>query len=66
VAAALEHYDVTELLVLARQVDPALDPADVRAAGRYLDRLSDQRFGRYGLSAADVAQVRRRFATWPR
>ncbi|MEU4556709.1 nucleotidyltransferase AbiEii toxin of type IV toxin-antitoxin system [Micromonospora violae] len=66
VAAALDHYDVTELLVLARQVDPALDPDDVRAAGRYLDRLSDQRFGRYGLGAADVAAIRERFAAWPR
>jgi hypothetical protein len=66
VAAALEHYGVVELLELARQVDPALDPEDVRAAGRYLDRVPDQRFTRYGLAPADVARVRQRLAAWPR
>ncbi|MEV4201308.1 nucleotidyl transferase AbiEii/AbiGii toxin family protein [Micromonospora globbae] len=66
VAAALDHYDVAELLDLARQVDPALDPEDVRAAGRYLDRIPAQRFARYGLDAAAVARVRQRLATWPR
>ncbi|MFG3706659.1 nucleotidyl transferase AbiEii/AbiGii toxin family protein [Micromonospora sp. NPDC047670] len=66
VAAALEQHDVAELLELARQLDPALDEADVRAAGRYLDRLPDRRFARYGLDAAAVAQVRRRLASWPR
>ena len=49
-----------------QEAEATTQPADVRAAGRYLDRLSEQRFGRYGLGAADVDQVRRRFATWPR
>lgn len=66
VAAALEHYPLAELLDLARQVDPALDPEDIRAAGRYLDRLPDRRFARYGLDAARVAQLRARLADWPR
>ncbi|MGB2572575.1 nucleotidyl transferase AbiEii/AbiGii toxin family protein [Micromonospora citrea] len=66
VAAALEHYCVTELLELARQVDPALDDSDVREAGRYLDRVADRRFTRYGLDATQVAQLRRRLAAWPR
>ncbi|MEV4493920.1 nucleotidyl transferase AbiEii/AbiGii toxin family protein [Micromonospora coxensis] len=66
VAAALEHYPVTELLELARQVDPALDESDVREAGRYLDRVADRRFTRYGLDAAQVAQLRRRLGGWPR
>ncbi|MEU5950592.1 nucleotidyl transferase AbiEii/AbiGii toxin family protein [Micromonospora sp. NPDC047465] len=66
VAAALEQHDVAELLELARQLDPALDPSDVRAAGRYLDRLPDRRFARYGLDAAAVARVRARLAVWPR
>lgn len=66
VSAALDHYDVTELLDLARQVDPALDLADVRAAGRYLDEVPDRRFARYGLDAAQVAEVRRRMVVWPR
>ncbi|MGK5740532.1 nucleotidyl transferase AbiEii/AbiGii toxin family protein [Micromonospora sp. URMC 103] len=66
VSAALDHYDVAELLALARQVDPALDPEDVRAAGRYLDRIPAQRFARYGLDAAAVTRVRERLAAWPR
>ncbi|WBB68663.1 nucleotidyl transferase AbiEii/AbiGii toxin family protein [Micromonospora sp. WMMD812] len=66
VAAALDRYDVTDLLALARQVDPALDLADVRAAGRYLDQVPDRRFTRYGLDADRIAQVRRRMAAWPR
>ncbi|MFC4149683.1 nucleotidyl transferase AbiEii/AbiGii toxin family protein [Micromonospora mangrovi] len=66
VSAALDRYDVAELLALARQVDPALDLEDVRAAGRYLDGLADRRFARYGLDAGQVAEVRRRMAAWPR
>ncbi|OKI85192.1 nucleotidyl transferase AbiEii/AbiGii toxin family protein [Micromonospora sp. CB01531] len=66
VSAALDRYDVTELLALARQVDPALDLEDVRAAGRYLDEVPDRRFSRYGLDADQVAEVRRRMAAWPR
>ncbi|MFC0007667.1 nucleotidyl transferase AbiEii/AbiGii toxin family protein [Micromonospora siamensis] len=66
VAAALDQYDVAELLELARQVDPALDPDDVREAGRYLDRVPDRRFARYGLDAPQVARLRQRLAGWPR
>ena len=66
VAAALEHRDVAELLDLARQIDPALDDGDIRAAGRYLDRIPDRRFARYGLGPADIAQVRRQLSAWPR
>ncbi|MEV0005184.1 nucleotidyl transferase AbiEii/AbiGii toxin family protein [Micromonospora sp. NPDC050980] len=66
VAAALDRYAVAELLELARQVDPALDDTDVRAAGRYLDALADRRFTRYGLDPARIAEVRRRMSGWPR
>ncbi|SBT41240.1 nucleotidyl transferase AbiEii/AbiGii toxin family protein [Micromonospora auratinigra] len=66
VAAALDRYAVPELLELARQVDPALDQADVRAAGRYLDTLPDRRFTRYGLDPAQIAEVRQRLSGWPR
>ncbi|MFR9780864.1 nucleotidyl transferase AbiEii/AbiGii toxin family protein [Micromonospora sp. MS34] len=66
VSAALDRYEVSELLELARQVDPALDLEDVRAAGRYLDRVPDRRFTRYGLNAGQIAEVRRRMAAWPR
>ncbi|MGC5051766.1 nucleotidyl transferase AbiEii/AbiGii toxin family protein [Micromonospora sp. DT48] len=66
VASALAHRSVAELLDLARQLDPAVDDEDVRAAGRYLDRIPDHRFTRYGLDPADIGQVRRRLADWPR
>ena len=66
VSAALDRYTVAQLLELARQVDPALDDEDVRAAGRYLDGLADRRFTRYGLDAPGIAEVRRRMAAWPR
>ncbi|KUJ47086.1 hypothetical protein ADL17_16125 [Micromonospora maris] len=66
VAAALADRSVAELLELARQLDPALDDEDVRAAGRYLDRIPDRRFARYGLDTADITRVRRQLATWPR
>lgn len=66
VAAALQRYPLDRVLELAAALDPALDPADVAGAGRYLDRLDDARFARYGLSAAQTAAVRRRLAAWPR
>ncbi|GAB3840399.1 hypothetical protein GCM10029963_08930 [Micromonospora andamanensis] len=66
VASALEHRSVAELLDLARQLDPALDDDDVRAAGRYLDRIPDGRFTRYGLGPAEIVRVRRHLADWPR
>ncbi len=66
VAAALDRHGVDELLALARQLDPGLEPEDVRAAGRYLDRLPDSRFARYDLTAADVTRIRTRFVPWPR
>ncbi|MER7457702.1 nucleotidyl transferase AbiEii/AbiGii toxin family protein [Micromonospora sp. NPDC126480] len=66
VAAVLDRYDVDELLALARQLDPGLDPQDVRDAGRYLDRLPDARFTRYHLTPADVTHIRTRFTPWPR
>ncbi|KAB1914439.1 MULTISPECIES: nucleotidyl transferase AbiEii/AbiGii toxin family protein [unclassified Micromonospora] len=66
VSAALDRYAVAELLELARQVDPALEDDDVREAGRYLDRVPDRRFARYGLDPGQVAEVRRRMAAWPR
>jgi hypothetical protein len=63
VAAARSRYPLARMLELAYAADPALDPSDVADAGRYLDRLDDSRFGRYG---ADPAAVRHQFADWPR
>jgi hypothetical protein len=66
VAAALERYPLAEIMELARAADPALDPSDVADAGRYLDRLDDARFARYGLTKNDVAALRARLKDWPR
>ncbi|GAB1640406.1 nucleotidyl transferase AbiEii/AbiGii toxin family protein [Krasilnikovia sp. MM14-A1259] len=66
VAAALGRYPLHRVLTLARAADPALDDADIAAAGRYLDRLDDARFAVYGLSPTDVRAVRDRLADWPR
>jgi hypothetical protein len=66
VAAALENYTVTQLIALARQLEPGLEDEDFADAGRRLDRLSDNVFARYGLGPEDVAQLRKRFAAWPR
>jgi len=66
VAAALQRYPLARVLELAHAADPALDPDDVADAGRYLDRLDDARFARYGLTAREIAELRERLAPWPR
>jgi len=66
VAAVLDRYAMDELLRLAHEYDPAIEPADVHAAGRYLDRLPDQRFARYGRTPEQVRQIRAKLADWPR
>jgi len=66
VAAALDRYPLARVLDLAYAADPGIDPDDVADAGRYLDRLDDARFRRYGMGAADIAALRARLASWPR
>lgn len=66
VAAALERYPLRKVLDLAAAADPALDPADVADAGRYLDRIDDARFALYGLDADRIAALRARLTDWPR
>ena len=63
VAAALERYPLARVLELAHAADPALEPADIAEAGRYLDRLDDARFAVYGV---DAGQVRAQLRVWPR
>jgi hypothetical protein len=65
-AAARSRYSVEELLALAYRHDPGLEPDDVPEAGRYLDRLADGRFARYGLGPGEVARVRAALVDWPR
>lgn len=66
VAAFLDRFPPDRLLAMARQVDPGLEDEDVPRVGRRLDRLPDEAFFPYELSAADVGELRRRFAGWPR
>lgn len=65
-AAAMDRYSVAELVGFARRLDPGLIDRDFADAGRRLDRLSDARFSRYGLSQFDVAGLREKFSVWPR
>jgi len=39
---------------------------DFADAGRRLDELNDRRFTAFGLSAREIAELRERFAIWPR
>ncbi len=66
-AAAIDcGYSVSKLITLARDLDPGLEDRDFAEAGDRLDRLEDEAFARYNLSASDVARLRDRFASWPR
>jgi hypothetical protein len=66
VAAALSRYPLARVLELAVAADPAIEPADLADAGRYLDQLDDTRFAVYGLGPAEVATLRAALRDWPR
>ncbi len=66
IAACLDRYTVDQLISLAKRLDPGLDSRDLADAGRRLDRLPDRIFARYGLAPPDVAEIREKFADWPR
>jgi Nucleotidyl transferase AbiEii toxin, Type IV TA system len=65
-AAALEHYTIGQLIRFARRLDPGLEDRDFADAGRRLDAMPDRLFAIYQLSGRDIAQLRDRFAGWPR
>jgi hypothetical protein len=65
-AALMDRYDRTELLTLARIADPSLTDDEFAEAMDRLDRTSDRRFAVYGLSPAEITEIRSRFADWPR
>jgi hypothetical protein len=50
-AAALQRYDVGQLISFARRLDPGLE---------------DGVFTCYGLTPEDVTRLREEFAAWPR
>jgi len=65
-AAALQRYSVEELIGFATRLDPGLGDRDFREAGSRLDQWGYSVFAPFGLSPADVAELRERFAAWPR
>jgi hypothetical protein len=54
------------MIGFARRLDPGPTGRDFADAGRRLDELSDRRFTAFGLSPQEIAELRQRFATWPR
>lgn len=66
IAAALARYSPQQLIGFARRTEPGLTDQELADAGRRLDELRDGDFTRYGLSPADAATLRKRFAAWPR
>jgi hypothetical protein len=66
-AAFLAGRTVADLIGMARGVDQGLDDEDVVMVGRVLDRMPDSALAAYGVSSPEaVAELRRRFAAWPR
>jgi hypothetical protein len=67
IAAALDAgYTIDQVLKLAHEHDPALEPDDITDIGRYLDRLPDRRFLPYGLTDEQIGHLRAQFHNWPR
>jgi hypothetical protein len=65
-AALLERYAPEELISFARRLDPGLEGQDFAEAAQRLDQMPDRAFAGLGLSREDVAELRERFASWPR
>ncbi len=65
-AAALERYSVEQIVGFARRLDPGLTDRDFADAVQRLDQWGDGVFASFGLGPEDVAELRARFAAWPR
>jgi hypothetical protein len=65
-AAALERYTVEQIIGFARRLDPDLTDGDFADAAERLDRWGDGVFASFGLGAEGIAELRARFAAWPR
>jgi hypothetical protein len=65
-AAALKRYSIHDAIGLARRLDPGLEDRDFADAARRLDQWGDGIFAPFGLSPADVAELREAFRDWPR
>lgn len=55
-----------ELIAMARRVDPGVEDEDIVMVARVLDRMPDEAFASYGRTAEAAAELRQRFAAWPR
>jgi hypothetical protein len=65
-AAALERYTREQIIGFARRLDPGLADRDFAEAAARLDQWGDGVFASFGLGPDDVAELRKRFAAWPR
>jgi Nucleotidyl transferase AbiEii toxin, Type IV TA system len=65
-AAALERYTREQIIGFARRLDPGLTDRDFAEAAERLDQWGDGVFASFGLSPDEVADLRERFAAWPR
>ncbi len=65
-AAAMGRYSMEQMIGFARRLDPALTDRDFADAVQQLDQWGDGVFAPFGLGPADVAELRARFAGWPR
>ncbi|MFG1674523.1 nucleotidyl transferase AbiEii/AbiGii toxin family protein [Micromonospora sp. NPDC049282] len=66
VAAVLDRYDRSDLIVLGRRADPDLTEDEAHDALRRLDRLPDAVFTLYRLTPSEIDGLRKAFADWPR
>ena len=62
----LERYAPEELISFARRLDPGLEEQDFAETAQRLDQLPDRAFTGLGLSRENIAELRKRFASWPR
>lgn len=65
-AAAMGRYTIEEMIGFARRLDPGLTDQDFQDAGARLDQAPDGWFASLGLSPEEVAELRAKFAAWPR
>jgi hypothetical protein len=65
-AAALERYTMEQIIGFARRLDPGLTDRDFAEAAGRLDQWGDGVFASFGLGPEEIAELRKRFAAWPR
>ncbi|MGD0238773.1 MAG: nucleotidyl transferase AbiEii/AbiGii toxin family protein [Streptosporangiaceae bacterium] len=65
-AAALERYSREQIVGFARRLDPGLTDRDFAEAAERLNQWGDGVFASFGLSPDEIAELRARFAAWPR